>query len=89
MRIMATIETSYFDRLLAPVAECFTTEVAERLLALSVDPSIQARISELADKANEGQLSEEERAEYEDFVDAVDMIGVLQAQARKALKSRT
>ena len=53
---MATVETSYLDRLLEPVTQCFTPEVAERLIALRPDPTIQAKIEELAEKANEGQL---------------------------------
>lgn len=85
---MATVETTYFDRLLAPVTECFTPEVAERLVGLRADPEIEARIEELAAKANEGQLSREERAEYEDYIEAVDLIGILQARARAILAKR-
>jgi hypothetical protein len=84
---MATVDAGYFDRLLAPVTQCFTPEVAERLIALRADPGIEARIEELAEKANEGRLSAEERAEYEDYVEAVDFIGILQAQARTVLAS--
>ena len=82
---MATVNTSYFDRLLEPVAECFTQEMAQRLASLPIDPIVQTRIATLAAKANEGQLSADERAEYEDYIDAVDMIAVLQSRARRAL----
>jgi hypothetical protein len=85
---MATVDAGYLDRLLAPVTECFTPEVAERLVALRADPEIQARIEDLAAKANEGQLSAEERAEYEDYIEAVDLVGILQCQARAALAKR-
>jgi len=72
-------------RLLEPVGRCFTPEVAQALVNLHADPIVQARLEELADKSTEGTLSEEERAEYEAYVHAIDFIAVLQAQARRLL----
>ena len=66
-----------------------TQELAQRVLALQTDPSIEARMKVLATKANEGQLSVEERAEYENFVEAFDLISILQARARAILDKRT
>ena len=86
---MATVETSYLDRLLEPVTQCFTPEVAERLIALRPDPTIQAKIEELAEKANEGRLSDAERADYEEYIKAVDLIAVLQFRARAAIAKRS
>jgi hypothetical protein len=85
---MATAELTYLDRLLAPVTQCFTPEVAERLIGLQPDAEVEAHIEDLAAKANEGQLSAEERAEYEDYVEAVDFIALLQSRARAALAKR-
>ena len=48
-----------------------------------------ARITQLAAKANEGELSPEERAEYEDYVEAVDLIGILKAKAGALLAGQT
>ncbi len=79
------LEATYLDRLLAPVARCFTPEVAERLIALPMDPEIKARIEALAAKANEGELSAEERADYEDYIEAVDLVAILQSRARTVL----
>lgn len=86
---MATVDTGYLDCLLAPVTQCFTPEVAERLVALHADAETQARIEELAGKANEGELSPEELSEYEDYVEAVDLIAILQVRARAVLAKRT
>lgn len=85
---MATAETSHLDRFLAPLADCLTREVAERLLAFQVDPAICMRVGELAEKANEGQLSAAERCEYEDYNDVMDLVAILQAQARALLDKR-
>jgi hypothetical protein len=76
------------DRLLDPVARCLTDDVAKRLLEIQTDPETQDRINELAAKANEGLLSSAEQAEYEAFVDAIDVLSILQSKARKALISR-
>jgi hypothetical protein len=86
---MAAAETSYLDLMLEPVAECFTADVAQRLLSLQPDPAIQARMQVLAEKANEGQLSDAERADYEEYIEAADLIGVLQFRARAALAKRS
>jgi hypothetical protein len=85
---MASVETSYLDFLLEPVTQCFSQEVAERLIALPPNPTVQARIEELAERANEGQLSDVERAEYEEYIEAVDLIAILQFRARAALGKR-
>ncbi len=75
--------------MLDPVAQCFTVEVAQRLVDLRPDPTIQTRIDELADKAESGSLLPEERAEYEDYIEAVDLIGILRAKAGTLLAERT
>ena len=64
---------------------CLTPEVAQALVNLHADPVVQARLEELADKSTEGALSEDERAEYETYVHAIDFIAVLQTQARRIL----
>jgi hypothetical protein len=81
---MATgYENTALDEVLDPVARCFTPDVARRIASLRADPSLQARLDELAYKANEGQLSEDERERYTAYVEALDLIAILQAKARK------
>jgi len=62
-----------------------TREMAEKVADLRADSDGQARVDELADKCTEGELTAEERAEYESYVHAIRVIGVLQAQARSLL----
>ena len=76
---------TYLDRMLESVSDCLTPEVASRLVRLRADPQLQARIDELADRCTEGALTEEERAEYETYVRAGNLIAILQAKARKLL----
>lgn len=75
------------DRLLSPfLADCFTPDVARRVAAVGLDPTFQARVDELADKCNEGELSPEERDEYEMYIRAGEMISLLQAKAQSRAK---
>ena len=77
---------SILDRLLTPVGDCLTPDVARHLVGLCASPEVQARLDALADKSTEGQLSAEERAEYATAVSAIEFISVLQAKARRLLQ---
>ena len=81
----ATYDNSVLDEVLEPVAQCFTPDVARLIAALRASPAIQTRLNDLAVKANEGELTSEERAKYEAYVEAIDLIGILQAKSRKIL----
>jgi len=74
------------DRLLDPLTCCFAADSAKALAELEADPVAQARVEELAEKSNEGQLTVEERREYETYVHVGNLIGILQAKARLYLK---
>ena len=56
--------SAILNRLVEPVVRTLTPEVALALIRLRADPELQARMDELAQKCNEGQLSHEEREEY-------------------------
>jgi hypothetical protein len=44
-----------------------------------------SRVEHLAEKAASGMLTEQERAEYEYYIDVDDVIGLLKAKARSIL----
>ncbi len=75
------------DRLLDPVRDILTPEVALGLTDLRADAATQARLDELAEKNASATISAEERAEYDAMVDAGNVIAVLQAKARSVLKN--
>jgi hypothetical protein len=79
---------SVLDRLLDPVAETLNARSAAAIVEIRLDPTARERIDELAAKANEGNLTVEERAEYEAYVNAMDMIAILQSKARKLLANK-
>ncbi|MCC6538758.1 MAG: hypothetical protein IT162_14480 [Bryobacterales bacterium] len=76
---------SYLDRLLDPMTEALTPESAAALVNLRADPEVAARVDELRRKANEGTLTPAEDAEYKEFVEAVDIVSIMQAKARRFL----
>jgi hypothetical protein len=77
--------TRALDRLLDPIGRCLSKRAARELAGLRADEEAQACVRELADKCNEGTLSPEERAEYEAYVMAANVVAILQAKARARL----
>jgi hypothetical protein len=75
------------DRLVEPVVKTFTPEVARALVRLRADAQLQARMDELAEKCNEGQLTPEEREEYETSVRFANYLAIIQAKARRLLRA--
>ena len=61
---------------------------AQQIADWKPDAQLEERVALLADKANEGELSDAERAEYEGYIDANDFVAVLQAEARYRLMAR-
>ena len=78
-------ESSVIDRLMDPVGRCLTPEVAKRIVSLRADSVLQSRVDVLADKANTGTLSDEERSEYEQYVNFSQFVTLLQIKARDLL----
>jgi hypothetical protein len=77
------------DEVLDPVARCFTPDVASQIASLRADPKLQARLDALARKSSDGELTEEEREQYHAYVEAIDLISILQAKARQILANHT
>ena len=80
-----SFDTNAFDRGTDFLLQVFTVQQAESLIAYRGDENLRARIEELAQKSNEGDLTEVEKAEYEAYVHANKFVATLQAKARKLL----
>jgi len=77
-----SVVTIHLDRLLEPLAGCLSPEVAAKVADLRADEAMQDRIDYLAERCNEGLLSADERDEYAGYLNAIEVIAVLQAKAR-------
>jgi hypothetical protein len=75
------------DGLLEPLSRCLDAESARRVVDLQIDPPVQERIDTLAERANEGTLSDSERSEYEALINAADFISILKLKACLYLES--
>jgi len=80
-----TPETIAFERGIRPILQIVLLDKADAVLNFRPDPTLQNRIEELATKSTEGELTDQERAEYEGYVRANKFIAILQRQARQFL----
>ncbi len=76
---------SILEKMLEPAISEMPPAYARKVLQLRADGDILARIEELRSKANQGTLTQEEDHEYKDIVEAIDIISMLQQQARRLL----
>ena len=78
----ATTQTAIINDMLEPLTEALTPETARQLADLKAKPSVQVRVDELARKCNEGELTEQERLEYETYVRVGNVFSLLKAKAK-------
>ncbi len=80
--------TSLLDQIVEPVVRNLNVDAARALLGIRASKTAAKRMALLARKCNEGELSPQERAEYETNVMASEFLALLQAKARALLASR-
>ena len=83
-----TLNTTAFDRSTEPLFRILTREQIEQIVRFRTEEALQDRIDELARKCMEGELTEEERAEYEGYVRANSVVATLQMQAHRRVSSQ-
>jgi hypothetical protein len=59
---------SLLEGIFGPLFQCLDAESARRIAAFRIAPEVQSRVDVLAERANDGQLTDGERAEYEAFI---------------------
>lgn len=67
------------------MTDVLTPEVARGLAGLRASPELLEDVEELRRKANEGTLTPEEDAAYKEFVEALDVVSIIQSKARQFL----
>ena len=83
----ATSESLAFDRGVRPMLEIVLPGKADAVIGFQADPELQTRIEELARKSTEGDLTEDERAEYAGYVRANKFVAILKRQAQQIVNS--
>lgn len=71
------------ERFVEHLTRGFTPELARHFAELpEPSPEFQARLDELAEKANEGALSPAEAREYDKYVEYIDFVTFMRLKAR-------
>ena len=81
--------TTVLDEFLDPLSRCLDAESAQRVVDMRVPPQVQERMDSLAERANEGLLSDEERSAYEALINAADFVSILKLKARRQFQTAT
>ena len=82
-------ESLAFDRGVRPMLELVLPDKADAVIGFRADPELEAHIEELARKSTEGELTEDERAEYTGYVRANKFVAILKRQARQIANSQS
>ena len=75
--------------MLEPIFADLPIDASERIAKFQADDEMQARVEYLASRANEGELTAEERLEYESLIEAGDLVATVQAIARRQIQQRS
>ena len=78
-----------FHRGVVPLLNLLLPGKEDVVLSTKPDQSLRDRIERLASKCTEGELTDEERAEYEGYVRANKFIAVLKREARQMKTARS
>lgn len=75
------------DDLVNPLSACLSHEGAQQVAGLRASPTLQSQIHQLGQKCNRGELTDDERQDYETIVRFTKFISVLQSKARRQLRA--
>jgi hypothetical protein len=76
---------NFLSKVLDRLANSLNREAADSILDARIDPEIQARVAVLAERANEGELTPDERDEYLSYVEAADTLAIFKLKAKQHL----
>ena len=82
-------DTAILSRLFDVAPQELSGDLARFLLTVKFDESDRTRMQELAGKAREGELSEDEQTEIDSYERVGHVLNILQAKARVRLQRTT
>jgi hypothetical protein len=77
------IDSSAVARGTRSLFDLLSPEQVEKISRLGRDEDLERRVSDLAQRANEGELTAAEEAEYLGYVEANSVLAVIRAAARQ------
>lgn len=85
----AAIASSVLKRFVRPDEPDLSPEMARHIVGFKLSDVEQSRLSELAEKSNEGSLTSDERAEYESLVLLGELLTLMKCKAHLFLNRQT
>ena len=79
-------ELDIWSEVLGPDENGMPKDDAKAILRWSFNEQAKARMEELATRNNQGAISDSERSELEAYIHVGQVVGILQARARRALQ---
>jgi len=67
------------------VASCLDAQSLQAIANLKMDARAEQWLDELADKANEGDITDDQRSEYQQFIRISEFLALAQLRARQRL----
>jgi hypothetical protein len=83
------MDTALLDQILDPFSRCMDSGTVDRLNEFRISPAVQEKVEALAERANDGLLSDDERTQYEALVNAADFIAIIKLKARRRFNTKT
>jgi biopolymer transport protein ExbD len=80
---MATLDSDSLQRFLKQFTETITPELANHFANLPLNREFQQLLDELGQKANDATLTEDERREYETYVEVMDVLALLRVNVTR------
>ena len=84
-----TRRVNILEHVINPKKGDLAADLARYILSLDFPEADQVRFQNLSVKAQEGMLTDEERAELEDFLNINDFLTIVQSKARASLAERS
>jgi hypothetical protein len=79
-------DAAILARVIDPQQSGLSSEVAQSMLKWEFEDADRRRMAELAEKAREGTLSQEEETEIDGFIRVGNLISLIHAQAKLSLQ---
>lgn len=86
--LSANREPGIWARLMQSSGDQLLPEAAEYLLSIRFADSDVDRMRQLAERSETGDLTREERAEFDSYLHVGNLLAVIQSKARLALRRR-
>jgi len=84
-----TSEAEIWARLLRAIKRPLSAETAEYLLSVTFQASDQERMEELAERSQDGTLTDQEGAEFDCYLHIANFLAVMHSKARSALQQQS